>query len=227
MDASPQILVVVDHRRIREPFVRYLKRHEVRVTVAESAPIARRALRTSAVDPVIFDIMLVVVAVEAAALDQSPRLRPTEAVEVRQPRPKHSGWRWWRRRRAKICNCQVHFLRSGGRGVGTHAPFGGVGSESTGGVAYAVWVVTRARETTMAMTDLSGWQANGMSCRHSVPDALRRRQTRPANHAASRPSCLGSAALNHHFQITRRSAPASSKRPWRPHRQTRSAYRIR
>ena len=39
------MLVVDDHREIREPLARYLERHEVRVTVAESAAAARRALR--------------------------------------------------------------------------------------------------------------------------------------------------------------------------------------
>ena len=45
MDASPHVLVVDDHREIREPLARYLERHELRVTVAASAAAARRALR--------------------------------------------------------------------------------------------------------------------------------------------------------------------------------------
>ena len=48
MDASPHVLVVDDHREIREPLARYLERHEVRVTVAGNAAAARRALRAAA-----------------------------------------------------------------------------------------------------------------------------------------------------------------------------------
>ena len=58
MDASPHVLVVDDHREIREPLARYLERHELRVTVAESAAAARRALKTAAVDLVVLDIMM-------------------------------------------------------------------------------------------------------------------------------------------------------------------------
>ena len=58
MDASPHVLVVDDHREIREPLARYLERHELRVTVAESAAAARRALRAAAVDLVVLDIMM-------------------------------------------------------------------------------------------------------------------------------------------------------------------------
>ena len=43
MDASPHVLVVDDHRDIREPLARYLERHGLRVTVAESAAAARWA----------------------------------------------------------------------------------------------------------------------------------------------------------------------------------------
>ena len=58
MDASPHVLVVDDHREIREPLARYLERHELRVTVAESAAAARQALRAAAVDLVVLDIMM-------------------------------------------------------------------------------------------------------------------------------------------------------------------------
>ena len=50
MDTSPHILVVDDHREIREPLARYLERHALRVTVAESAAVARRA-NGPALDP--------------------------------------------------------------------------------------------------------------------------------------------------------------------------------
>ena len=58
MDAFPHVLVVDDHRDIREPLARYLERHELRVSVAESASAARRTLRAAAVDLVVLDIMM-------------------------------------------------------------------------------------------------------------------------------------------------------------------------
>ncbi|MCY4590809.1 MAG: response regulator [Alphaproteobacteria bacterium] len=58
MDASPHVLVVDDHRDIREPLARYLERHGLRVTAAESAAAARQALRVAAVDLVVLDVMM-------------------------------------------------------------------------------------------------------------------------------------------------------------------------
>ena len=58
MDASPHVLVVDDHREIREPLARYLGRHGLRVTVASDAAAARRALKAAAVDLVVLDIMM-------------------------------------------------------------------------------------------------------------------------------------------------------------------------
>ena len=58
MDATPHVLVVDDRREIREPLARYLERHELRATVAESATAARRILRAAAVDLVVLDIMM-------------------------------------------------------------------------------------------------------------------------------------------------------------------------
>ena len=55
---QPHVLVVDDARDIREPLVRYLKENGYRATAAESAAAARRALRTSAIDLVILDIMM-------------------------------------------------------------------------------------------------------------------------------------------------------------------------
>ena len=58
MEACPHILVVDDHREIREPLARYLERNGLRATVAESAAAARRALRAAAGDLVVLDIMM-------------------------------------------------------------------------------------------------------------------------------------------------------------------------
>ena len=58
MDASAHVLVVDDHREIRDSLARYLKRHELRVTAVESAAAARRALHTASVDLVVLDVMM-------------------------------------------------------------------------------------------------------------------------------------------------------------------------
>ena len=58
MDATPHVLVVDDHRDIREPLARYLERQGLRVTAAESAAAARQALRAAAVDLVVLDVMM-------------------------------------------------------------------------------------------------------------------------------------------------------------------------
>ena len=58
MEDSPHVLVVDDHRNIREPLARYLEKHDVRVTTAENSAAARKTLRTAAVDLVVLDIMM-------------------------------------------------------------------------------------------------------------------------------------------------------------------------
>ncbi len=58
MDNSPHILVVDDHREIRDPLSRYLSEHGFRVSSAESAAAARKVLATSAIDLVVLDIMM-------------------------------------------------------------------------------------------------------------------------------------------------------------------------
>ena len=58
METSPHVLVVDDHRDIREPLARYLEKHDVRVTLADGSAAARRALQTAAVDLVVLDIMM-------------------------------------------------------------------------------------------------------------------------------------------------------------------------
>ena len=58
MANSPHVLVVDDHRNIREPLGRYLERHDVRVTLADSSAAARRVLRAAAIDLVVLDIMM-------------------------------------------------------------------------------------------------------------------------------------------------------------------------
>lgn len=57
-DTAAHILLVDDHRDIRETLARYLERHGLRVTAAEDAAAARRALRATAPDLVLLDIMM-------------------------------------------------------------------------------------------------------------------------------------------------------------------------
>jgi len=58
MDPSPHILVVDDEREIREPLAKYLARNGMRADVAANATEARAALKNSAIDLVILDIMM-------------------------------------------------------------------------------------------------------------------------------------------------------------------------
>lgn len=57
-DSSPHILVVDDHRDIRETLARYLVKNGMRTTTAESASHARKALKAAAIDLVVLDIMM-------------------------------------------------------------------------------------------------------------------------------------------------------------------------
>lgn len=58
MESTPHLLVVDDHRDIREPLARYLGKHGFRVSTAENAAAARRVLQAGAVDLVVLDIMM-------------------------------------------------------------------------------------------------------------------------------------------------------------------------
>ncbi|MGH6943179.1 MAG: response regulator [Geminicoccaceae bacterium] len=58
MEPSAHILVVDDHREIRDLLAKYLATHGFRVSAAESASKARKVLETSAIDLVVLDIMM-------------------------------------------------------------------------------------------------------------------------------------------------------------------------
>ena len=58
MEETPHILVVDDHRDIRDLLAKYLAQHEMRVTVADGGAAMKKALKTSAVDLVVLDIMM-------------------------------------------------------------------------------------------------------------------------------------------------------------------------
>ena len=56
--SQPHLLVVDDHREIRDSLKEYLGRHGYRISVAESAAVARNVLSQSAIDLVVLDIMM-------------------------------------------------------------------------------------------------------------------------------------------------------------------------
>ncbi len=58
MEATPHVLVVDDHRDIREGLVRYLRRQGLRASGAADAREARRLLAGHAIDLVVLDIMM-------------------------------------------------------------------------------------------------------------------------------------------------------------------------
>jgi two-component system OmpR family response regulator len=58
MEPVPHVLVVDDHREIRDLLARYLTKQGLRVSTAESAAAARRLLQASAPDLVVLDIMM-------------------------------------------------------------------------------------------------------------------------------------------------------------------------
>jgi two-component system OmpR family response regulator len=55
---DPHILVVDDHRDIRDPLAVYLKKHALRVSVAADAAAARQALTRHAIDLIVLDVMM-------------------------------------------------------------------------------------------------------------------------------------------------------------------------
>ncbi|GAB3670704.1 response regulator [Salinisphaera aquimarina] len=58
MAEQPHILVVDDHRDIRDSLTRYLRDHGFRLSSAADAAAARRIVRDSALDLVVLDIMM-------------------------------------------------------------------------------------------------------------------------------------------------------------------------
>ncbi len=57
-ESSPHILVVDDHRDIRETLARYLVKNGLRASSADSAAQARKMLNAAAIDLVVLDIMM-------------------------------------------------------------------------------------------------------------------------------------------------------------------------
>lgn len=57
-EPSPHILVVDDHKDIRETLARYLVKNGFRATAAESAAQARKALKAAVIDLIVLDVMM-------------------------------------------------------------------------------------------------------------------------------------------------------------------------
>jgi two-component system, OmpR family, response regulator len=58
MERTPHILVVDDHRDIRDLLARFLAKHSLRASVAESASAARKAMQSADIDLIVLDIMM-------------------------------------------------------------------------------------------------------------------------------------------------------------------------
>jgi two-component system, OmpR family, response regulator len=56
--SEPHILVVDDHRDIREPLAAYLRKHSLRVSLVADAAAARATLAKYAIDLIVLDIMM-------------------------------------------------------------------------------------------------------------------------------------------------------------------------
>ena len=55
---APHLLVVDDHRDIRDALARYLGKHGYRVSMAENAAAARKAIEAGRIDLVVLDLMM-------------------------------------------------------------------------------------------------------------------------------------------------------------------------
>ena len=78
MSETPHILVVDDHRDIRDLLARYLSKNGLRVSAADGAAAARRTLKGAAIDLVVLDIMMP----GEDGLSLCRHLRETTAVPV-------------------------------------------------------------------------------------------------------------------------------------------------
>ncbi len=58
MDPTPHILIVDDHREIRDLLAKFLRKHSMRVTAAADASEARKLLKMSSIDLIVLDIMM-------------------------------------------------------------------------------------------------------------------------------------------------------------------------
>ncbi len=78
MERTPHILIVDDHRDIRELLARFLAKHGLRASVAETAAAARKAMQAADIDLVVLDIMMP--GEDGLSLTRS--IRETKAIPV-------------------------------------------------------------------------------------------------------------------------------------------------
>ena len=57
-ETAPHILIVDDHREIRDALTRYLEKNGMRATAARDAPEMDAALRTGRFDLIVLDVMM-------------------------------------------------------------------------------------------------------------------------------------------------------------------------
>ena len=58
MERTPHVLVVDDHREIRELLAKYFEKNGLRVSVADGGNAMRQVMRTAAIDLIVLDIMM-------------------------------------------------------------------------------------------------------------------------------------------------------------------------
>ena len=58
MDPTPHILIVDDHREIRDLLAKFLRKHSMRATTAQDASEAHKLLKMSSIDLIVLDIMM-------------------------------------------------------------------------------------------------------------------------------------------------------------------------
>ncbi len=57
-ETTSHILIVDDHREIRDLLARFLRKHGMRASIASDVPEARKIMKTSAIDLIVLDIMM-------------------------------------------------------------------------------------------------------------------------------------------------------------------------
>lgn len=78
MQTKPHILVVDDHKSIRDPLAEYLEQNHYRVTVAENATEMGRVLKGASIDLIVLDILLP----GEGGLEICRRIRATKDIPI-------------------------------------------------------------------------------------------------------------------------------------------------
>jgi two-component system OmpR family response regulator len=97
---DPHILVVDDHREIRESLAQFLRKHGRRTTAVDSADAARRAIKENRIDAVVLDIMMP----GEDGLSLCRHIRETNHIPSSSRRaPRNSTHHRSRSRRRRLC----------------------------------------------------------------------------------------------------------------------------